>query len=79
MLRLFVGCKQGDQIMKTLSGDTRQDTFLYLFGCRLEWLRNHDIRAFEQLQRAAQSPDLCTQSLGQWFLRDLEEMAGPRR
>lgn len=49
------------------------DLILYLFGCRVAWLREQDHTALKQLLIAQRSEDTYTRSVAQWLLHGLEK------
>lgn len=49
------------------------DVILYLFGCRLAWLREQDHSALEQLLMAQQAEDTYTRTVAQWLLQGIEK------
>lgn len=53
------------------------DLILYLFGCRVAWLREHDGNALERLLMARQAEDTYTRSVAQWLLHGIDRSLPP--
>ena len=64
---MAVGCNI-EQSNTTIDCSARTPDRLYLFACHLEWQRNADIRAYEELVRALDHHDEETRELAEQLL-----------
>ena len=51
---------------------------LYLFACRVRYLRLGDLRAYEELKRAAQHSDLDIRLVAEVFLAEIQAAMRPQ-
>lgn len=65
------------QMDSPLAAESAGPDPLFLFACRLSWLREQDEEALEVLRAAAQSGDPRASAIGQGLLQDMNPPVQP--